>query len=663
MSLQFFTKLGFRKSDLQPSSTPEVNQAGGGATLKVLGLMPSNHTNSYFLFQGINHKFPLSDIYVVDGLGQDFNISLTFLKKHDFILHIKSDHLIFAPDGKPEVKIPMIPNTANNIFCASISPKVPQQGLHVLPLQTVSVPTNPIPDHGFFAPRIPSASSTSASFRTEPKGAFEEVWQVQPPHGGDTVLVTNLSPSVKTLYPNTKMGSICAVQLPSGDIADIGIPDIDSKRAKIRSHIRVEKEFEKLFLQKIEDLLLQFTDAISWNGEPGFTTLVQTDIKTGHATPVFCPPRKMSPDVAAIVRVQILKWLRDGVIIRVDNASTRWNARLLVVPKKLIEGCDREYRICADMRHLNRVSLVDKAPFSPLPMLETFHMLGQAKIFSVLDLSQAFAAIPINPKHRYKTAFQFEGQVFYFRTTCFGLASAPGSLGRLLGLALASVPKSIVTWYMDDLIVFSKNPHDHLRHLGIVFQALLNAGLKLRLDKCHFFRTAVEFLGHLISIKGYSIIPSYISAIMDWPLVTSKYSVQSFLGSAGYYASFIDDYATKAKPLINVLSRPGPDEAEIDFSEKEKKELLKSMNSLKLALTTAPTLAFADFGPKAAKFVLDADFSNKHGTIGCVLSQVQPPGSGCERVILYKAKSLRPSQQAYPPYKGIHYCNLIQPRY
>ena len=399
-------------------------------------------------------------------------------------------------------------------------------------------------------------------------------------------------------------------------------------------------------------MLLRFADAISWNGEPGFTTLVQTDIRTGHATPVFCPPRKMSPDVAAIVRVQIMKWLKDGVIIRVDNPSTRWNARLLIVPKKLIQGCEREYRICADMRHLNKVSLVDRAPFSPLPMLETFHLLGKAKIFSVLDLSQAFSAIPINPKHRYKTAFQFDGEVFYFRTTCFGLASAPGSLGRLLGLAFASVPKSFVTWYMDDVIVFSESPEAHIKHLEVVFQALLNAGLKLRLDKCHFFRTFVEFLGHQISTKGYSIIPSYISAIMNWPLVTSKYEVMSFLGSTGYYASFVEDYATKARPLIDVLSRPGPDEAVIEFTDQERKDLLKSMNSLKLALTTAPTLAFADFSPKSSRFILDCDFSNKHGTIGCVLSQVQPPGSGCERVILYKAKSLRPSQKSYPPYKG-----------
>ena len=76
------------------------------------------------------------------------------------------------------------------------------------------------------------------------------------------------------------------------------------------------------------------------------------------------------------------------------------------------------------------------------------------------------------------------------------------------------------------------------------------------------------------------------------------------------------------------------------------------MDLLKKALTSAPTLAFADFSPSSAKFILDADFSVKHGTIGAVLSQVQPPGSGCERPILFKAKSLRPSQRKYAPYKG-----------
>ena len=141
------------------------------------------------------------------------------------------------------------------------------------------------------------------------------------------------------------------------------------------------------------------------------------------------------------------------------------------------------WRVCADLRHLNKACIVDTAPFSPLSMQETFHMLRGSQVFSCLDLTQAFTAIPIKKEHRYKTAFIFQGHVYYFATTCFGLASAPSSLGKILGKALADVPSSFCAYYMDDVIVYSKNTIDHLKHLTVVFKAILHSGLKLRLDK------------------------------------------------------------------------------------------------------------------------------------------------------------------------------------
>ena len=76
------------------------------------------------------------------------------------------------------------------------------------------------------------------------------------------------------------------------------------------------------------------------------------------------------------------------------------------------------------------------------------------------------------------------------------------------------------------------------------------------------------------------------------------------------------------------------------------------MKALKIALTSTPILAFADFGDDASDFILDTDYSAKHHCIAAVLSQVQPPVSGKERVISYKAKTLRPIQRSYLPYKG-----------
>ena len=76
------------------------------------------------------------------------------------------------------------------------------------------------------------------------------------------------------------------------------------------------------------------------------------------------------------------------------------------------------------------------------------------------------------------------------------------------------------------------------------------------------------------------------------------------------------------------------------------------MKALKKALTSPPILDFADFGENASYFILDTDYSAKHHSIAVVLSQVQPPGSDKERVISYKAKTLKPVQKSYSPYKA-----------
>ena len=98
-------------------------------------------------------------------------------------------------------------------------------------------------------------------------------------------------------------------------------------------------------------------------------------------------------------------------------------------------------------------------------------------------------------------------------------AGAPSALGKILAKALADVPSSFCTYYMDDVLVYSKDPWSHIKHLAVVLKAILHFGLKLRLDKCNFFRNQIEFLGHNITKDRYAIIKSYIEPITDWPLV------------------------------------------------------------------------------------------------------------------------------------------------
>ena len=70
--------------------------------------------------------------------------------------------------------------------------------------------------------------------------------------------------------------------------------------------------------------------------------------------------------------------------------------------------------------------------------------------------------------------------------------------------------------YLDDIIVFSKTPEEHIERLRSVFQKLAAAGLKLKPSKCEFFKSRVTYLGHIVSKDGIKTDPKKIEAIKNW---------------------------------------------------------------------------------------------------------------------------------------------------
>ena len=61
--------------------------------------------------------------------------------------------------------------------------------------------------------------------------------------------------------------------------------------------------------------------------------------------------------------------------------------------------------------------------------------------------------------------------------------------------------------YLDDIIIFSKNKVEHLKHIEVIFQKLKEAGMKLKESQCDFFKKEIHYLGHLISEKEIYPLP------------------------------------------------------------------------------------------------------------------------------------------------------------
>ena len=107
--------------------------------------------------------------------------------------------------------------------------------------------------------------------------------------------------------------------------------------------------------------------------------------------------------------------------------------------------------------------------------------------------------------------------------------------------------------YLDDVIVFSKTPVEHLLRLRAVFEKLKQVGLKLKPLKCELFRHELVYLGHVVSKDGIQTDLKKVEAICKWPVPTMVTEMRSFLGFTNYYQRFIKIYAQVVKPLYKLI--------------------------------------------------------------------------------------------------------------
>ena len=123
--------------------------------------------------------------------------------------------------------------------------------------------------------------------------------------------------------------------------------------------------------------------------------------------------------------------------------------------------------------------------------------------------------------------------------------------------------------FIDDILIYSKNEKEHEQHLRIVLQVLKEKKLYAKLEKCEFWLSEVKFLGHVISNRGVAVDPSKTEAVIQWERPKTVTEVRSFLGLAGYYRRFIQNFSCMALPLTKLTRKGSPfkwtDQCEASF--------------------------------------------------------------------------------------------------
>lgn len=213
----------------------------------------------------------------------------------------------------------------------------------------------------------------------------------------------------------------------------------------------------------------------------------------------------------------------------------------------------------------------------------------------------------------------------------FGLTNAPATFQSIMNLIFAALLRKGVLVFMDDILVYSSSLEEHVKLLQEVFDILRHHQFYIKLSKCAFAQSEVEYLGHCISSLGVATEKSKIVAVEQWPVPVNVKELRGFLGLTGYYRKFIKHYGLICKPLTKLLKKGIP------FVWTSVTQT--AFEQLKQALVNAPVLAIPDF---SKQFVLETDASDSG--FGAVLIQDSHP-------VAYLSKPVCKRNQALSTYE------------
>ena len=261
----------------------------------------------------------------------------------------------------------------------------------------------------------------------------------------------------------------------------------------------------------------------------------------------------------------------------------------------------------------------------PIPNISVIlSNLGEAKFFTTLDLKAGFHQIIFADKDREKTAFSVNNGKYEFCRLPFGLKNAPSIFQRAIDDVLREqIGKSCLV-YIDDVIIYSKNEDDHITHIDWVLTRLLEANMRVSVDKSKFFKTNVQYLGFRVSINGIQTSPEKIETMKKYPQPNNLFQLRSFIGLASYYRCFVKDFAKIARPLTDELKG---ENGKVSASQSKKipiclnENQISTFNKIKNILISEDVmLMYPDF---KKPFDLTTDASS-YG-LGAVLSQDGKP--------------------------------------
>ncbi|GJS97816.1 putative reverse transcriptase domain-containing protein [Tanacetum coccineum] len=222
-----------------------------------------------------------------------------------------------------------------------------------------------------------------------------------------------------------------------------------------------------------------------------------------------------------------------------------------------------------------------------------------------------------------KTAFRTRYGHYEFQVMPFGLTNSPAVF---MDVCKPFLDKFVI-FFIDDILIYSKNKKEHEEHLKAILDFLKKEELYAKFSKCEFWLPKVQFLSHVIDSQGIRVDPAKIESIKDWASPKMPTEIYQFLGLFGYYQRFIEGFSKIAKPMTKLTQK------KVKFVWGDKQEA--AFQLIKQKLCSAPILALLE---GSEDFIAYCDASVKG--LGDVLMQR-------DKVIAYASRQLKIHEKNY----------------
>ena len=332
--------------------------------------------------------------------------------------------------------------------------------------------------------------------------------------------------------------------------------------------------------------------------------------------PVKAKQRHYNATISLEMEQQFGKMLDKGIVV---PSRSEWSSAVLAVRK-----ANGTWRFVGDFRSLNSLTIND---CYNLPCISSFNnKLRGAKVFSVIDLENAFAQIKVCEKDRHKTAVSTVHGLLEFCYMPPGLKTAAQTFQRCCDTIFRSQKENLNN-FIDDFLVFSGSDDEHLKHLDKLFSTYSEYGMLINTKKSQLMKSEVNYLGFRVSATGISPTRERSEALSQIPEPKTFKQAAKFVHSMNYIAKFVPNFGMLAAPLFRLKPQSkNPAEETLVLTKQEH----DAFHSLIYALSNAIELHHPI---PNAKLLLEVDASS--AGYGAMLSQIDPATGKFEPIYLY----------------------------